>query len=93
MATTELLTDPGHVRQDLQLMTQAVDRSAKHPEIPIPSAVIAALAKVAGTILLKGKPRDQLQQRTKKESYWMPTKDQLGPDRGLQGEKAKGNNK
>ena len=41
-------------------MTTAVNRSVKNPEIPIPAAVIEAMPKVAGTILLKGKPREQL---------------------------------
>lgn len=58
--TTELLTDPGHVRQDMQLMEHAVKRSTKNPEIPIPPAIIQAMPKVAGTILLKGNPREQL---------------------------------
>ena len=60
MSTTELLTDPGHVRSDLQQMTAAVRQSTKNPEIPIPAAVIEAMPKVAGTILLKGGPREQL---------------------------------
>lgn len=58
--TTELLTDPGHVRQDMQLMEHTVKRSTKNPEIPIPEAVIAAMPKVAGAILLKGNQREQL---------------------------------
>ena len=58
--TTELLTDPGHAREDMRLMEQAVKRSTKNPEIPIPPAIIEAMPKVAGTILLKGEPREQL---------------------------------
>ena len=58
--TTELLTDPGHTRADMRLMEQAVKRSTKNPEIPIPPAIIEAMPKVAGTILLKGEPREQL---------------------------------
>jgi hypothetical protein len=58
--TTELLTDPGHAREDMRLMEQAVKRSVKNPEIPIPPAIIEAMPKVAGTILLKGEPREQL---------------------------------
>ena len=58
--TTELLTDPGHTREDMRLMEQAVKRSVKNPEIPIPPAIIEAMPKVAGTILLKGEPREQL---------------------------------
>ena len=57
---TELLTDPGRTRQDMQLMEQAVKRSAKNPEIPIPEAVIEAMPKVVGAILLKGNQREQL---------------------------------
>jgi len=60
MATTELLTDPGHAREDMRLMEAAVKRSVKNPEIPIPPAIIEAMPKVAGTILLKGEPREQL---------------------------------
>ena len=58
--TTELLTDTGHNREDMRLMEQAVDRSKKNPEILIPEAVIAAMPKVAGAILLKGNQREQL---------------------------------
>lgn len=58
--TTEILTDSGHSREDMRLMEQAVDRSKKNPEIPIPEAVIAAMPKVAGAILLKGNKREQL---------------------------------
>lgn len=43
MATTNLLTDPGHVRGDLKMMETAVSRSIKHPEIPIPDAVARAV--------------------------------------------------
>lgn len=57
---TELLTDPGHTRADLHIMQQAVARSIHSPEIPIPPAVIEAMPKIAGTILLKGKQREQL---------------------------------
>lgn len=57
---TEFLTDPGHTREDMRLMEAAVKRSIKHPEIPIPEAVIQAMSKVAGTILLKGNQREQL---------------------------------
>lgn len=57
---TELLTDPGHTREDMRLMEQVVKRSTKNPEIPIPEAVIEAMPKVAGTILLKGQPREQI---------------------------------
>lgn len=60
MSTTELLTDPGHTREDMRLMEAAVKTSIKHPEIPIPEAVIQAMPKVAGTILLKGSQREQL---------------------------------
>lgn len=58
---TELLTDPGHTRQDLSLIRQAMNRAIKYPEIPIPPAIIEAMPKIAGTILLKGKQREQLQ--------------------------------
>lgn len=58
--TTELLTDPGHAREDMRLMEQAIKRSVKNPEIPIPAAIIEAMPKVTGTILLKGKDRDRL---------------------------------
>lgn len=58
--TTELLTDPGHSREDLRLMEQAVKRSTKNPEIPIPAAVIEAMPKIAGMILMKGDHREQL---------------------------------
>ena len=57
---TELLTDPGHTRADLHIMQQAVARSMNSPEIPIPPAVIEAMPKIAGTILLKGKQREQI---------------------------------
>lgn len=60
MSTTELLTDPGHVREDIRLMEQAVKRSIKNPEIPISPAIIDAMPKVVGTILVKGQPREQL---------------------------------
>ena len=57
---TELLSDSGHMRRDLQIMQQAVSRSIHSPEIPIPPAVIEAMPKIAGTILLKGKQREQI---------------------------------
>lgn len=57
---TELLTEPAHVRSDMKQMEAAVRRSTKNPEIPIPPAVIEAMPKVAGSILLKGGPREQL---------------------------------
>ncbi len=54
--TTELLTDPGHVRGDLVAMTAHV----RTRPIEIAPAVIDAMPKVAGILLLKGKPREQL---------------------------------
>ena len=40
---SEILSDPKHDRGDLKMMTAAVDRSAKNPDIPIPPAVIDAM--------------------------------------------------
>lgn len=53
MATTELLNDPGHVRNDLKMMETAVSRSMKHPEIPIPQAVIDAMPKIVSNMMLR----------------------------------------
>ena len=53
MATTELLTDPGHVRGDLKMMEAAVNRSMKHPEIEIPQLVIDAMPKVVGNMMMR----------------------------------------
>ena len=56
MATTELLNDPAHIRQDLRLMEQAI----KANPIEIPQAIIDAMPKVAGRLLVEGKPREKL---------------------------------
>jgi hypothetical protein len=53
---TELLTDPRHTRQDLKLM----ERVIKADPIEIPQAIIDAMPKVTGTIMLQGKPREKL---------------------------------
>lgn len=52
----ELLTDPKHTRQDLKLM----ERVIKADPIEIPQAIIDAMPKVTGTIMLQGKPREKL---------------------------------
>lgn len=52
----ELLTDLKHTRQDLKLM----ERVIKADPIEIPQAIIDAMPKVTGTILLQGKPREKL---------------------------------
>ena len=53
MATTNLLDDPGHVRGDLIMMGNAVGKAIKHPEIPIPQAVIDAMPKVVSNMMLR----------------------------------------
>jgi hypothetical protein len=58
--TTNLLTDAGHVRGDLKMMETAVSRSIKHPDIPIPPAVIDAMPKVVSKLLVTGDARVQL---------------------------------
>lgn len=52
---TELLTDPGHTRQDLRQINAAIRKGWL-----IPDQLLDALPKVIGTIALKGKPRDQV---------------------------------
>jgi hypothetical protein len=52
----ELLTDPKHTRQDLKLMERVINADP----IEIPQAIIDAMPKVTGTILLQGKPREKL---------------------------------
>ena len=56
----EILSDPKHDRGDLKMMTAAVDRSAKNPDIPIPPAVIDAMPKVVSKLLVTGDARVQL---------------------------------
>lgn len=56
MSETELLSDPAHIRQDLRLMEQAIKANA----IEIPKAIVDAMPKVAGRILVEGKPREKL---------------------------------
>ena len=51
--TTELLDDPGHVRGDLIMMSNAVGKAIRHPEIPIPEAVIEAMPKIVSNMMLR----------------------------------------
>lgn len=53
--TTELLTNPGHTREDLRMVETAIRKGWQ-----IPEQLLDALPKVAGAIALKGKPRDQI---------------------------------
>lgn len=53
--TTELLTDPGHLRSDLQMIESAVRKGWV-----IPDMLLDALPKTIGVIALKGNPRDQV---------------------------------
>ena len=53
--TTELLTDPGHSREDLRMVETAIRKGWQ-----IPDQLLEALPKVAGAMALKGKPRDQI---------------------------------
>ena len=53
--TTELLTDPGHTREDLRIVETAIRKGWL-----IPDQLLEALPKVAGAMALKGKPRDQI---------------------------------
>ena len=51
---TELLTDPGHTRRDLQMIKQAIAH-----KWDIPEELFSVLPKVAGAMAIKGKGRDQ----------------------------------
>jgi hypothetical protein len=53
--TTELLTNPGHSREDLRIVETAIRKGWE-----IPEQLLEALPKVAGAMALKGKPRDQI---------------------------------
>lgn len=53
--TTELLTDPGHLRSDLQMITTAIRRG-----YDIPDELIAALPKVAGSLMLDKNQKGQV---------------------------------
>jgi len=55
MATTELLTDPGHTRADLATVRRAIREGWD-----IPEQLLSALPKIAGAMAVKGKPRDQI---------------------------------
>jgi hypothetical protein len=52
MATTELLTDPGHVRQDLAYIRQAIRNGWD-----IPEQLLSALPKIAGAMALDKKEK------------------------------------
>ena len=54
--TAELLSDPSHIRGDLRMMETHI----RSQPIEIADAVVAAMPKVMTTLLLKGKPREQL---------------------------------
>ena len=53
--TTELLTDPGHVRQDLAYIRQAIRNGWD-----IPEALLSALPKVAGAMALDKKEKSAI---------------------------------
>lgn len=53
--TTELLTDTGHSRSDLAMLETAIRKGWD-----IPEQLLDALPKVAGSLALKGRPRDQI---------------------------------
>lgn len=53
--TAELLTDPNHIRQDLQYIATAI----RH-DWDIPEQLLSTLPKVAGAIAIKGKPSQQV---------------------------------
>jgi hypothetical protein len=55
MATTELLTNPGHTREDFRMVETAIRKGWQ-----IPDQLLEALPRVAGVMALKGKPRDQI---------------------------------
>jgi hypothetical protein len=52
---TELLSDPGHIRRDMQMIKQAIVH-----KWDIPEELFAVLPKVAGAMAIKGKGRDQV---------------------------------
>jgi hypothetical protein len=52
----KLLSEPKHIRQDLKHMELVIRANP----IEIPQAIIEAMPKVTGTIMIKGKPREQL---------------------------------
>lgn len=53
--TTELLTDTGHSRSDLAMIRTAIVKGWQ-----IPDKLLEALPKVAGSMALTGKPREQI---------------------------------
>lgn len=55
MATTELLTDDNHTRQDLRMIKQAIVHNWD-----IPEQLFSALPKVAGALALNGKAKEKL---------------------------------
>tara|TARA_R110000868_G_scaffold25944_2_gene100521 strand:- start:2564 stop:2914 length:351 start_codon:yes stop_codon:yes gene_type:complete len=52
---TELLTDPGHIRQDLQTIHTALVKKWE-----LPDALLAKLPMVMAQIAIKGKPKEQI---------------------------------
>lgn len=55
MATTELLTNQSHSREDLRMVESAIRKGWV-----IPEQLLESLPKIAGLMALKGKPRDQI---------------------------------
>jgi hypothetical protein len=55
-SSQKLLSEPKHIRQDLKHMELVIRANP----IEIPQAIIEAMPKVTGTIMVKGKPREQL---------------------------------
>jgi hypothetical protein len=52
---TELLTDPGHMRGDLRQIAAAIRKGWV-----IPDQLLEHVPKVLGTLVIKGKPREQV---------------------------------
>ena len=52
---TELLTDPGHVRQDLQMIRTAIRKG-----YDIPDKLLSALPKIAGALMLDKSQKGQV---------------------------------